>query len=168
MTLQQPDEFYPKLQEIFTSCGIAFIVLPYLKNSDVNGAVKWINKEKVILAMNNRRKFADTFWFSLFHEIGHVFQQKVAMLIVSRDIQDMDEANKTLEKEADEFAQNTLIPSAEYKKFVSKYDYSTSAIRRFSSSIGIHPGIVVGRLQREELIRIDRLNDFKEKYEIEC
>ncbi len=76
---------------------MAFVLLPHLKNSGVNGAVKWINKQKVILAMNDRRKYADTFWFSLFHEIGHVFQKKVAMLIVSQDPQYMDDTNRKLE-----------------------------------------------------------------------
>ena len=52
MTLQNPVDFLPRLTEILASCGVAFVVLPHLKNSGVNGAVKWINKEKVILAIN--------------------------------------------------------------------------------------------------------------------
>ena len=166
MTLQKPEQFVPELTNLFHSCGVAFVILPYLKNSGVNGAVKWIHKDKVILAINNRRKYADTFWFSLFHEIGHVLQQKVAMLIVSRDVAEMDEVNQNLEMKADEFAQNTLIPAYDYASFIQKDDFSESDIKRFSNAIGIHPGIVVGRLQRDKIIRNDRLNHLKEKYEI--
>ena len=114
MTLQTPDNFIPRLKEIFASCGIALVLLPHLKNSGVYGAVKWIDKEKVILAINDRKKYADIFWFCLFHEIGHVFQKKIAMLIINRDINDMNDTNKRLEEEADEFAQKSLIPNVNF------------------------------------------------------
>lgn len=166
MTLQKPEQFVPELMDLFHTCGVSFVILPYLKNSGVNGAVKWVHKDKVILAINNRRKYADTFWFSLFHEIGHVLQQKVAMLIVSRDVAEMDEVNQSLEMKADEFAQNTLIPAHDYASFIQKDDFSESAIKAFSKAIGIHPGIVVGRLQRDKIIRNDFLNHLKETYEI--
>ena len=164
MTLQNPVDFSPRLTEILASCGIAFVVLPHLRNSGVNGAVKWINKEKVILAINNRRKYADIFWFSLFHEIGHVLQRKITMLIVGIDVGEMDETNKILEKEADDFARNSLLPIDHYSEFLSSKDYSEGAIRRFANKIDIHPGIVVGRLQLEGHIGFERFNGLREKY----
>jgi len=167
MTLENPKDFYPRLEEIFASCGVAFVVLPHLKNSGVNGAVKWISKNKVILAMNDRRKYADTFWFSLFHEIGHVFQEKITMLIVGRDIEEMDEANRVLENEANNFAQNTLLPESEYLGFINAGIFSEGHIREFANIVGIHPGIIVGRLQVEKHIGFDRLNRLKEKYIIQ-
>ena len=167
MTLENPKDFYPRLEEIFASCGVAFVVLPHLKNSGVNGAVKWISKNKVILAMNDRRKYADTFWFSLFHEIGHVFQEKITMLIVGRDIEEMDEANRVLENEANNFAQNTLLPESEYLEFINAGIFSEGHIRQFANIVGIHPGIIVGRLQVEKHIGFDRLNRLKEKYIIQ-
>jgi HTH-type transcriptional regulator / antitoxin HigA len=164
MTLQNPVDFLPRLKEIFASCGVAFVVLPHLKNSGVNGAVKWINKEKVILAINNRRKYADIFWFSLFHEIGHVLQRKIAMLIVGIDVEEMDETNKILEREADDFARNSLLPMDHYCEFLSGKDYSEEAIRRFANKMDIHPGIVVGRLQLEGHIGFERFNRLRGKY----
>lgn len=166
MTVQDPKEFYPRLVEIFASCGVAFVDLPHLKNSGVNGAVKWLNKEKVILAINDRRKYLDTFWFSLFHEIGHVLQEKITMLIVGRDVEEMDEANKTLENEADIFAQDILLPEKAYAKFVNAGDFSEWHIREFAARINIHPSIIVGRLQKENHIGFDRLNRLKGKYVI--
>ncbi|MFV0577400.1 MAG: helix-turn-helix domain-containing protein [Fusobacterium ulcerans] len=169
MTLQSPKVFYPRLKEIFKECGVSFILLPHLKNSKINGAVKWINKEKVILAINVRRKFADIFWFSLFHEIKHVLQKKIAMTILSdgyteETLQNLD---KTLENEADEFSKNTLISKEEYEDFVLKSDFSKDSICRFAKSINIHSGIVVGRLQKENIIGYDKYNDLREKYILE-
>ena len=84
MTVKHPKEFYPRLKELLASCGVALVLLPNLKNCGVNGAVKWLGRDKVILALNDRRKYADTFWFALFHELGHVLQQRIKILLISR------------------------------------------------------------------------------------
>lgn len=165
MTIQSPEVFLPRMREMFADCGVAFVLLPHLKNSGVNGAVKWVNDERVVLAMNNRRLDADIFWFSLFHEIGHVLQRKIKTVFVSSD-EEMAEANKQLEKEADEFATNRLIPSAAMKK-LSPTGYITDAeINAFAKAIGVHPGIVAGRLQHDGILKPERAAKFKERYEI--
>ena len=81
----------------FSECGVAFVLLPHLKNSGVNGAVKWVNPSRVVLAMNNRGLDADKFWFSLFHEIKHVLQQKIKTVFVSSNGVQMQELNEELE-----------------------------------------------------------------------
>jgi len=169
MTVKQPTEFLPHLKEIFKECGISFVLLPSLRNSGINGAVKWINHDKVILAMNDRRNYADTFWFSLFHEIKHVLQQKIKITIVSENKnKDLYEAfDKALEKEADLFAQNTLIPANEYDKFIELDNFSEEALKRFSKEINIHPGVVVGRLQNDKYLGYDKYHYLKEKYTIQ-
>ncbi len=163
MTLQMPVDFLPRLEAIFSSCGIAFVILPYLKNSQIYGAVKWVDKDRVILILNDRGKSADTFWFSLFHEIGHVLQEKLTMLIIDSKDTNLDEINKTLEDEADKFAQNILIPKEKYRNFINNGNYSRLAIIQFAIEIGIHPGIVVGRMQKEKYIEYKSLNNLKQK-----
>lgn len=170
MTMQSPDIFIQELKEILASCGVALVIMPNLKNCGVNGAVKWLNKEKVILAVNDRRKFADIFWFSFFHEIGHVFQKRIAMLIVSDkncDWIDEDKLMKKLEEDADSFAQDILISKREYEQFVCNQSFDEESIREFSIKINIHPGIVLGRLQKDNYVPYQtKLNVLKEKYKI--
>lgn len=169
MTTEEPKLFMPKLRCIFKKSGIVFVILPNLKNCGVNGAVKWLGKDKVLLALNDRRKYADVFWFALFHEIKHVFQKKTAHMIVSIDNMTDVASNlklSKLEDEADDFAKNELINKNDYHQFVNNHDFSDSAIQNFATRIGIHPGIVVGRLQRERLIPYHYLNQLKVKYEV--
>ena len=147
MTLQDSEVFLPRLREIFSDCGVAFVLLPYLKNSGINGAVKWINQDRVVLAMNDQRLNADTFWFSLFHEIKHVLQQKTKTVFVSSSKQEMKAMDEKLEEEADIFAQNTLIPIRDYRQFAPSKYTSDAEIIAFAKKIGIHPGVVAGRLQ---------------------
>lgn len=166
MTLQAPEIFYYRLEEIFSDCGVSFVLLPNLKNSGINGAVKWINDNKVVLAINDRRVYADIFWFSLFHEIKHVLQQKTKTVFISSNIEEMQEKNIQLEEEANTFAQDFLIPPKEYKKFIQNKYISDKQIKEFAKSICIHPGIVVGRLQHDKIIAINRCSSLREKYKI--
>ena len=82
LTVKYPKDFYPRLWELLASCGVALVLLPNLKNCGVNGAGKWLGKDKVVLALNDRRKYADTFRFALFHELGHVLQHRIKVLLV--------------------------------------------------------------------------------------
>lgn len=166
MTLQNPEVFLPRLREIFSSCGVAFVLLPYLKNSGINGAVKWINQDRVVLAMNDRRLNADTFWFSLFHEIKHVLQQKTKTVFVSSSKQEMKAMDEKLEEEADIFAQNTLIPIRDYRQFAPSRYTSDAEIIAFAKKIGIHPGVVAGRLQHDHIIAPNRCSALKQQYKI--
>lgn len=172
MTVQKPSVFYPRLKELLASCGVALVLLPTLTNSGVNGAVKWLGKDKVVLALNDRRKYADTFWFSLFHELGHVMQQRVKVLMICEKNNETLETSakiEQLEKEADKFAQETLIHEADYQSFIDKSsrEFSSRSIEAFSKQINIQPGIVVGRLQKDEYLEYQtNLNSLKKKYEI--
>ena len=145
MTVQNPKDFYPRLKELLANCGVVLVLLPNLKNCGVNGAVKWLGKEKVVLALNDRRKYADTFWFALFHELGHVLQQRIKVLLVSE------------------------IKKAEYDDFVMmcNRNFTAEAIRGFAAKINVLPGIVVGRLQHDGyLTNQTTLNSLKIKYVI--
>ena len=167
MTLQDPSVFFPRLCAIFQECGVAFILLPHLKNSGVNGAVKWINPEKVLLAINNRRLYADVFWFFLFHEIRHILQQKIKETFISSDkTACISCADKELEADADRFAGDYLIARGEYERFIGNKTWNENNVRIFAQQVGIHPGVVVGRLQHDGHLDYNQLINLKEKYEV--
>lgn len=166
MTVQEPAEFIQRMQEIFSKCGIAFVLLPHLKNSGINGAVKWVNNERVVLAMNTRGAYADRFWFTLFHEIKHVLQHKTTTTFVSGTLDEFAGINAALETEADLFSSEYLIPALKLKEWSPGKNISETEIIAFAKSINIHPGIVVGRLQHEKIISESRYNDLKEQYTI--
>ena len=161
MTVKNPEDFLPRMREIFSECGVAFVLLPNLKNSGINGAVKWVNSDRVVLAMNNRGLDADKFWFSLFHEIKHVLQQKIKTVFISASTKELTELDNTLERDADEFASNYLISNAQMKQFSPNKYTTDEEIVAFAKSIGIHPGIVAGRLQHEKIIPPNRCSHLK-------
>ncbi len=65
------DRFYPLIEKAFFDAGVILVLLPNLEGSKANGATKRIDSS-VMLMVNDRRLYADTFWFTLFHEVGHI------------------------------------------------------------------------------------------------
>ena len=162
MTTNNHCVFYPKLINILNDSGVSFVVLPSLKNSNINGVVKWIDSQKVMMALNTRGSYNDRFWFSFFHELKHVLQKSKRKTLISQEvISEFEEVS--LEYEADYFAKESLIPSSELDKLLA---YDENSVIEFANKINIHPGIVVGRLQKEQKIKYSQLNHLKEKYEI--
>ena len=79
MTLLEPATFCPKLKVILADCGIALVFLPHLKGSFLQGA-SFMDGRKIVVGLTVRGKDADKFWFSLFHEIGHIILGHIGQL----------------------------------------------------------------------------------------
>ena len=135
------DRFFPIIREAFGEAGVALVALPNLKNSGINGATKRVDG-KVMLMVNDRRHYADTFWFTLFHEIGHILNGDLGASF-----------HDETEDEADYYAQTVLIPQEQYEAFKRQHKrFTESVIRDFAREIGRDPGIVLGRLLRDQLV----------------
>lgn len=156
MTTKNPNEFCPQLITLLANCGIALVFLPHIGGSFLHGAT-FYDKNKIVIGLTVRGKDADKFWFSLFHEIGHIL---LGHLNQEDGTSDSDEAA------ADAFARDTLIPQDAFTNFVEKQSFTKEMIVAYASVIGIDPGIVVGRLQKEGFIDFSWHNDLKTKYEI--
>jgi len=156
MTVMEPEVFGPELVSILAARGVAMVFLPHMPGSFLHG-VTFRDGKRLVIGMTVRGKDADKFWFSLFHELGHVVLQHVGR---------REGTTEAEELAADEFARDALISPEDYKYFVSAANFSKDAVYRFADSIGIDAGIVVGRLQKDGFVAYNRLNELKSKYEI--
>lgn len=125
--------FYPLIRKAFCEAGVIFVILPNLPGSKINGATKKLEKN-VMLMVNDRRLNSDTFWFTLFHEIGHIMNGDYGISF----------EKETGEKEeiADRFAEDVLIQPDEYQKFVKRKIFTMTTIKEFADLIDRDPGIV--------------------------
>jgi HTH-type transcriptional regulator / antitoxin HigA len=165
MTLLKPEEFSPQLLSLLADCGIALVILPHLPKTYANGATFWQQSDRVVVMVTIRNSYADIFWFSLIHEIGHVLLHgKRETNITIKDGVYSDDKMKQREFEADRFASDLLIPSNEYREFAMNNHFTESSVRNFASKIEVSPGVVVGRLQHDGHISYGYLNDLREKY----
>lgn len=156
MTMLKPKEFCPQIKKCLADCGIALVFLPHLKGSFLQGA-SFMDGNKIVVGLTARGKDADKLWFSLFHELAHIVLGHVGQLNGTSDED---------EKAADKWSGDTLITSDDFESFRSAKDYSERSVIRFAKEQGIAPGIVVGRMQLEGMIKYSMLNNLKEKYEI--
>lgn len=160
MTLQKTTEFYPRLKEILFECGIVLVALPNLKNASINGATKRFRNGSVMLLITDRNKSADIFWFSIIHEISHILD--------SDFYSSYEDKKKYQEKEmkANRFAENFFIEDDLYNEFVDRGVFSKDSIVNLSRSLGIHPGILLGRLQNDGFVKYHCYNELKTQYNI--
>lgn len=156
MTALKPKEFCPKIKKCLADCGIALVFLPHLKGSFLQGA-SFMDGSKIVVGLTARGKYADKFWFSLFHELAHIVLGHVGQ---PNGISEEDE------RAADKWSGDTLIISEAFVAFRKDRDYSERSVLQFAKEQEIAPGIVVGRMQMEGMIQYNMLNNLKEKYEI--
>jgi HTH-type transcriptional regulator/antitoxin HigA len=146
-----------RLDELFASVGVALVLTPEFKGVRLSGAARWLAPDKALIQLSLRHKTDDQLWFSLFHEIRHLLHRKRVDFIddeqaAGRDADELD---------ADQFARNTLIPPDAYAELLGGGEITTQIIRDFAKSQGIAPGIVVGRLQRDDRVPRSHFNDLK-------
>ncbi|MCA2642942.1 MULTISPECIES: HigA family addiction module antitoxin [unclassified Microcystis] len=160
LTVKSIKVFQPQMIDLCAAAGVALVFVPELPKTRVHGATRWLGSQKALIQLSDRYKTNDHFWFSFFHEAGHiVLHGKRILFLEGQDIQD-----KIKEKEADIFAANLLINSRDWQIFIANNCLSKKAINQFAKQQGIHPGIIVGRLQHEQIISYQNCNDLKEKY----
>lgn len=145
-----PKLFIPQLVDTCAAVGVAVVIEPAPKGCPVSGATMWLGPEKALLMLSLRHKTNDHFWFSFFHEAGHLLQHGKRLRFI-----DMEGAlTNEHEEEANEFARDWLIPP-HFARGLATLPRTEAAIRSFADRAGIAPGILLGRLQNEKRVRWD-------------
>ncbi len=163
MILLSSEDFQEELHRLLADAGVALVLCPHLPGTYAHGATFWLGRDKAVVMMTLRYKWADVFWFSLFHELGHIlFHNRQAVILEGKEA---DPTHKTLEEEADRFAADTLIPPGAYTAFLKASRFFAENIERFAKQVGISTGIVVGRLQKEGHIRPSWHNSLRMRFE---
>lgn len=165
MTIQKPENFLPEIRNMLAESGVKYVLLPSLKNSNVNSVVKWMSKDNALLAMNSDKNTVDCFWVSFFSNIKLIQQKKIKRVFINGRETDMCEENEQLQQEVRNFADNCLIAPSEWDKFSPTKNTSDTEIVNFAKSIQIHPGIVAGRMNRDRLLSKKRYLYLNECYD---
>lgn len=139
----------PKLaKEFLNKAGIHFVIENHLEKSHLDGSSMLMPDGSPLIALTLRHDRLDSFWFTLFHELAHVKQHLSENNTAYFD--DMyNEMSKKIEKEADSYAKEMLIPSQLWKSSGLRITSSASDIKDFASKYRISPSIPAGRLRYE-------------------
>ncbi|WP_439550001.1 helix-turn-helix transcriptional regulator [Falsiroseomonas sp.] len=157
---RRPAVFLPALRRICAAAGVGIVVARAPKGCPASGATRFVSPSKALMVLSFRYKTDDQFWFTFFHEAGHLLLHGPDALF----LEDGSEVTSVEEAEANEFAESILIP-AEYSDAFSKLRPTANEVISFSRHIGVAPGIVVGQLQHRGRIGHDRLPHLKRRYD---
>jgi len=159
-----------RIHELLAACGVALVLEPGIPGAPIYGATRRFTatSNKAILQMSLRGKDDGNLWFTLFHELGHLVlhgRQEIFLEFEKGPVSEKEE-------EADAFARDILIPQDPYSRFLADAGakdtpcflrFSKRQISRFAAEIGVSPGVVVGRLQRDGWMPYTYCQDLKVK-----
>lgn len=146
--------------KILSESGIRFLIVESLAQTRIDGACFWLDPVSPVVVLSLRYDRIDGFWFTLFHELGHVMHghgltghESVDINLVGAGAKSFEEKS-AIEQLVDKFAGQHLVPRKTLDYFIARVKplYYKAKIRDFARHNGVHPGIVVGQLQfRKEI-----------------
>jgi HTH-type transcriptional regulator/antitoxin HigA len=150
-----PQEVY-KVPKLLGEFGIRFVVVAPLPGAKVDGVALWLDQDSPVIGMSLRYDRIDSFWFTLKHEVSHIDHRDESPL--DADLTDAMEGitvvRAEMERRANAEAADALVPKDEMDSFVLRVGplYSKEKIIKFAHRIKMHPGVIVGQLQRRHEI----------------
>lgn len=157
--LTRKSEFLLELQDLCAAQGVLVVYVAEIDKCRISGATWWSSPTRAVIALSDRYKTEDQFWFSFFHEAGHVLLHSKKETF----IHDGSENDDT-EDAANRFATNTLIPPREQRRLVSLV--TTADVEAFAERIGVSEGIVVGQLHHRRLWEWRKGSGLKRRFEL--
>lgn len=158
-----------KVPEILNNYGIRFVLVPHLPKTYIDGAAFYLNGCPVI-ALSLRYDRVDSFWFNLCHEISHILyghgQSFLDVNLNDGETEGKEAISSEEENEANDRAKNWLIDPKAYQQFlraVNKQFFSRQAIIDFAKAQHRHPGVILGRLQRDGYVPYRNLRNLLPK-----
>lgn len=154
--ISKPERFLQPLKRLFAEAGVAFVFLKAPNGCRASGASRMVADDKAMVLVSFRHRADDQFWFTVFHEIGHLLLHD-ASPFVDEDV--TGEADPC-EREANEFAAEMIVPAIRVPELES-LRANEDAIRRFAVSLGVAPGLILGQLEHRKLIPYGRFRNLR-------
>jgi HTH-type transcriptional regulator / antitoxin HigA len=156
---KEPALFLPELRKLCAECGVAVVIVRAPKGCRASGATRFLPSTKAVLQLSFRYLSDDQFWFTFFHEAGH-------LILHGRDalfLEGTENSTNKEENEANNFAARILIPD-ESQDALRNLGADGRKVMRFARDIGVSAGVVVGQLQYLEIIPRHYLNNLKTRF----
>ncbi len=145
----------PRLaQELLANHGIHLVFLEHLPRTHLDGVALQLADGTPVIGLTLRYDRLDNFWFCLLHELAHIGRH---MSVTSNEafvddltLRDVQAARRDpREAEADEWAENGLIPEDIWYTSNVKDNPTPLAVMELAQRLGIHPAIIAGRVRYE-------------------
>ncbi|MDC9822808.1 ImmA/IrrE family metallo-endopeptidase [Devosia sp. ZB163] len=159
---KRPSVFLPRLIEACRAVGVAVATARTPDGCRASGASWFDRGGNPVILLSFRHMAEDHFWFTFFHEAGHVVLHGKNHIdgdggqVMGTDVEKQ-------EREANEFAQDILFP-ADLREELNDLAIRPKAIIAIAREADVTPGIIVGQLQRARAVDHSKLNFLKRRY----
>jgi len=164
LTRMRLQEVLPAVEARCAKAGVAFVLEKALPKTRASGASRWLSPRKALIQQSARHLTGDHFWFTFFHECAHLLLHSRKEIFIDVE-KGAGSATPLQEMEANTWASEFLIPSADMRQFQNSFSGDEDEVSDFAARLGIAPGIVVGQLQHSGVVPHHRLNSLKERLE---
>lgn len=159
--IRQPERFLPKLRILCAEAGVAVVTKKAPAGCRASGASRMVAPNKAMVLLSFRGLSDDKFWFTLFHELGHLILHGERTFL-DADMEELDDS----EREANEFAARLIVPEQREGEF-ERLSATKDDVIRYSVGIDVAPGLTVGQMQHRKMIPPNHLNYLKRRWKWE-
>jgi HTH-type transcriptional regulator / antitoxin HigA len=149
---------------LLAQCGVRFVIVEPIPGTKIDGACFWLDNQQPVVALSLRLDRIDNFWFVLRHEIEHVLREdgRDTGFVLDQDIEGTV-SDDPAEVAANQAGAEFCVPQSDLSNFMARVGpfYSEERVVLFAQRLKIHPGLVVGQLQR----RLGRFDLFR-RYQV--
>ncbi len=157
--VRNPQTFLPRLKSLCSSAGVALVIARAPSGCRASGATMMLNDQKALLLLSFRHLSDDHFWFSFFHECGHLILHSDYKIVIEGE----PHQDESIEREANKFAEDVLLPPP-WRQLLTKLRANRNEVIRFAVRAGVSPGVIVGQMQHRGMIQHNYLNYLKRRY----
>lgn len=142
--VEHPQNLFQQLQQICGEAGVKVVHTPCLPKAPIYGCTRWI-QDTPLIQLTGRYKRNDIFWFTFFHEAGHILLHGKKDVFLENV--DYEGRNSKKEKEADNFAIKWTLSKKEEQELLDYGVFAPNDIALFAQAFKTHPAMIVGRLR---------------------
>ena len=164
LMVEQPKDFFKQLQNLCFEAGVVLLFTPKLPKVPLSGSTRWINKTPLI-QLTARYKRNDGFWFTFFHELGHIILHGTKY--ISLEEVNFEAANPEYEEEAHQFAIEQTFTKKQEEELLCYPVLTEELIIEFAQKCNTHPAMIIGRLHHDEIIPYSVGRQFMEPINLE-
>lgn len=159
LMVEQASSFFKQLQALCLEAGVILLYTPKLPKVPLSGSTRWINNTPLI-QLTARYKRNDSFWFTFFHELGHIILH--GKKYISLENVDFAAADPDKEEEAHQFAIKHTFTNEQEEEILQKEIITEKDIILFAKKFDTHPAMIIGRLQHDKHIPYNMGRKFME------
>ena len=143
-----------RAREFLHGNGIPFVIVEHLPKTYLDGAALRLGDGRPVVALTLRHDRLDNFWFCLLHELAHVGRHLNAgddqVFVDDFSLRRLDDGRQDpREREADEWAEEALIPRSAWDESDVLTRPTPMAVLSLAQALRVHPAIVAGRVRHD-------------------